>query len=326
MSIDRRLLGWGAFFILVGAIPLAVRANVLDPTLVERWPSLWPVLLIGWGVGLLLRRTPLEWIGGAVTAITFGVMGGGALATGFGGMSLVGGCTSNAPSQTFQTQQGTIAANGQLNIEFNCGTLAIQGAAGAEWSVSGTESNGRAPDVSTSGSTVSIEGASGGAFFSNVGRARWTVSVPTTPTLGVGFTLNAGEGQADLAGTSLSSVDLTVNAGSFRLGLDETTTLGDVNATVNAGAARILLSTGDRSVNLSLNAGSLDVCVPAGAPLLVDWSGALGSNNLDTSGLTKVDGNTWVSAGFDDAQPHMELHVSANAGSFGLDADGSCDA
>ncbi len=28
----------------------------------------------------------------------------------------------------------------------------------------------------------------------------------------------------------------------------------------------------------------------------------------------------------DETQPHLELHVSANAGSFGLDIGGTCDA
>lgn len=67
--LDRRLLGWGLFFILVGAIPLATRAGLIDPELVSRWPSLWPLLLVAWGLGLLLRRTPVEWIGGALSVI-----------------------------------------------------------------------------------------------------------------------------------------------------------------------------------------------------------------------------------------------------------------
>ena len=77
MHIDRRLLGWGVFFILVGAIPLAVRGGFLDAERVVSWPSLWPVLLIGWGLGLLLRQTPIEWIGGGVTAVVLGLMAGG---------------------------------------------------------------------------------------------------------------------------------------------------------------------------------------------------------------------------------------------------------
>jgi hypothetical protein len=38
----------------------------------------------------------------------------------------------------------------------------------------------------------------------------------------------------------------------------------------------------------------------------------------------KIDDDTWSSIGFDAAQPHVELNVSANAGSFTLDTDTTC--
>jgi hypothetical protein len=326
MHIDRRLLGWGAFFILVGGIPLAVRAQMLDEGLVSRWPSLWPVLLIAWGLGLLLRRTPIDWLGGAAAAIVFGIMGGGALATGFGGVPVMSGCGGDASGTAFASQRGTFAGAGQLNVEFNCGTLVIGAVDGSDWTVSGTESAGRAPSVTSSGSTVSIKGASGGAFFQDVGESNWNVGVPRTPELGLGLTLNAGDGTADLAGATLSSISLTVNAGSFRLDLASATRVGDVNATVNAGDATVGLPAGDRSANLSLNAGNLDVCVPTGAAVRVRWSGTLGANDLDQSGLVKVDDTTWTSTGFVDSQPHLELHVTANAGSFGMAIGGTCNA
>ena len=325
--LDRRLLGWGVFFILVGAIPLATRAGLLDQAVVGRWPSLWPLLLVAWGVGLLLRRTPLEWIGGALSVTVFGVMGGGALAAGFGGVAGMGGCGGDQGGREFAAQRGTFAAAGQLNVELNCGSLVLGTADGSDWSVAGVEANGRAPKVVTDGSAVSIESESGGsAFGSGGGEARWTVVVPRAPELGLGLTLNAGEGAFELDGANLASVNLTLNAGSARLDLATTARLGDVNATVNAGSATIALPVGSRSANLSLNAGNLDVCLPAGTSLRVTWSGALGSNDLDDAGLVKVDGNTWTSPGFDAGQPHLELQVSANAGSFGLELGGVCDA
>lgn len=82
------------------------------------------------------------------------------------------------------------------------------------------------------------------------------------------------------------------------------------------------LPAGDHAVNVSINAGSL----PVGAPIRVQWSGALASNNFDANGLMKLDQNTWTSAGFDANQPHIELHVRANAGSFELQFGGSCGA
>ena len=325
MRVDRRLLGWGLFFILVGAIPLATRAGALDPEIVGRWPTLWPLLLIGWGVGLLLRGTPIEWVGGAITTIIFGLMGGGLLASGFAGAPISTGCGGRAPGTAFATQSGSIAGTGRLNIELSCGSLTVQPTSGSAWSISGTESEGKAPEIDVDGNDVDIEAGSRGSFFGNAGRTDWTVSVPTDPQLGLGITINAGEGSIAPAG-NLQSVNLTVNAGSALLELTHVETLGDVNATVNAGSATVYLPHGGRSSNLSLNAGSLTVCMAPGAPMRVAWGGALGSNDLDSAGLTKVDSNTWESPGLNTATPYLDLRVSANAGSFRLDLDGTCDA
>ena len=57
MHIRRGYLGWGVFLILVGAVPLAVRAGYLTDDQIGRLWSLWPLILIGIGVGLILRRT-----------------------------------------------------------------------------------------------------------------------------------------------------------------------------------------------------------------------------------------------------------------------------
>lgn len=325
MHIDRRLLGWGVFFILLGAIPLAVRGGYLAEEQVSSWFSLWPLLLIGWGLGLLLRRTPIEWIGGGVAAVVLGLMAGGALATGFNGVSGFGGCGGGEQGTAFAPQSGELATGGQINVAFSCGTVTLGAVDGTAWNVSGTGISGKAPRVEASGSSVSIE-TPDGSFFADTGQNNWTVGVPKAPTVGFGMTLNAGRGTADLTGANIASASLTVNAGSFDLDLAGAAQLGDVNGTVNAGEASINLPSGDRSGNLSLNAGSLEVCVPADTAMRVQWSGALGSNDLDDSGLTEIDDDTWVTTGFSESAPHLELRVSANAGSFDLTIGGVCNA
>lgn len=325
MHVDRRLLGWGVFFILVGGIPLAVRADLLDEQLVGQWPSLWPLLLIGWGIGLLLHRTPVDWIGGAIAAVTFGIMGGGLLATGASGVPIATGCSSNSPAVAFADRTGNLDAAAQVNLEFNCGALTVQAVDGNAWSLTGSDRDGRGPQVTSADSSLTIEPNDEGAFPGS-GRSLWNLSVPRSPAVTFGATLNAGEGTIELDGASISSTTITLNAGKLTLGLGATDTLGDVNATVNAGSAAVSLPAGSRSVNLSLNAGSLSVCVPTGAPLLVNWSGTLGSNNFASAGLVRLDDSTWTTAGFSDSQPHTELHVSANAGSFELRFGGPCDA
>ena len=325
MHIDRRLLGWGLFFILVGGIPLAVRANLLSASIVEQWPNLWPLLLIGWGVGLLLRNTPVEWLGGAVTAIVLGVMGGGLLATGMSGLPLATGCSSNQPMSAFQGRTGDLDSDAQINVEFNCGTLDVATGDGTMWSVAGSDRDGRGPDVTGSSSVVSIRPDSSIGFPGGI-RSDWKVTVPRAPNVGFGLTLNAGEGSVDLTGASVSSATITLNAGKLDLNMGAVSRAGDVNGTVNAGAAAITLDSGSRSVNLSLNAGSLQLCVPSGTPLRVRWSGTLGSNNLTAAGLTKVDDSTWTSPAYSPATPGAELNVSANAGSFELRLGGTCHA
>lgn len=325
MRVDRRLLGWGVFFILVGVIPLATRAGYLDSRVVGTWPSLWPILLIAWGIGLVLRRTRIEWLGGALAAVTLGLMGGGLLATGLAGAPISTGCGDVGGGTAFPTQTGAFGTSGRLNVELNCGSVALQAVDGSGWTVAGTETDGRAPRVRTDGSTVTIDDPERTAFFDR-GRTDWTVSVPRSPELGLGLTINAGSGTLDLDGATLSTVDATVNAGSARIDLGGAARLGDLNATVNAGSAVVLLPSGGRSVSMSLNAGSLDVCLAPATPVRVTWGGALGSNDFDEAGLTKVDNNTWESPGLNILAPFLELRVSANAGSFGLDTDGTCNA
>ena len=291
----------------------------------SRWPTLWPLLLIAWGVGLLLRGTPLDWAGGGLTAIAFGVMGGGALATGFSGVPAWTGCGGGAGGSAFAEQRGSFVGASQLNVEFNCGSLTVGAVDGSEWTVSGTGPDGRGPEIKTDGGTVSFEPDEEGSMFASGGRTAWSLGVPRDPTIGLGFTLNAGDATVALAGAKLSSANVTVNAGSAELDLSAAATLGDVNGTVNLGSATLRLPAGARSVNLSLNAGSLDVCLPPGTQLRVRWNGTLGSEDLAESGLNKVDDRTWVSSGFSELQGFTELQVSANAGSFDLDLSGGCD-
>ena len=325
MHIDRRLLGWGAFFILAGGIPLAVRAGLLDKALVSQWGSLWPLLLIGWGVGLLLRRTPVEWLGGALVAITFGIMGGGLLATGWSGFPIATGCTSSTPTTAFQARTGNLETTGQVDIDCNCGSLSLKMGDGSGWSLTGSDRDGHGPTVSSTGAQVTIKPDDSRAF-PDTGRSTWNLTLPRSPSLGLSLTLNAGDGRVDLAGARLSSANVTLNAGKLDIDLGAAAQAGDLGATVNAGAAAINLDATARAVSLSLNAGSIQVCLPAGAPIRATWSGTLGSNNFSAAGLIKTGDSTWTSSGFDEREPFTDLRVTANAGSFDLRFGGTCRA
>jgi hypothetical protein len=330
VHLDRRLVGWGLFFILLGAVPLLVRAGVIDGEAAGRWLLLWPLLLVGWGLGLVLRRTSIDWIGGAVTAVTLGLMGGGLIATGFGGIpgGALSSCGSAEAGAAFPTQTGSFGSAGKLDIEFDCGTLAVTTRDGADWQVGGTDADARGPDIQRATGTVTLRTAAtpDSIFRFDSRRASWAVTVPRAPVIDFGLTLNAGQGTVDLAGAHLGSVNLTVNAGTLDLALDEAASLASIDATLNAGSATLGLPKLDGAADFSLNAGSLTACIPEGAAVRVHWSGALAANDFDAIGLVRVDDSTWTSAGFDASRPHLELSVSANAGRFDLEIGGSCGA
>src|SRR6187551_2086577 len=102
MHIRRGALDWGVFLILAGAVPLAVRAGYLTNEQVGRLWSLWPLILVGIGLGLILRRTSFDFVGGLLIAGTFGLMVGGLLSAGMTGFvgfpgTACGSSTSGVP-------------------------------------------------------------------------------------------------------------------------------------------------------------------------------------------------------------------------------------
>ena len=82
MHIDRRLVGFGLFLITVGGVMVAVRQGVIsDDTARQAW-TLWPLILVGVGLSIVLAGRPGAAIGGLVLAVTFGAILGGVAATG----------------------------------------------------------------------------------------------------------------------------------------------------------------------------------------------------------------------------------------------------
>ncbi len=324
MHLDRRLVGWGLIFILIGAVPLAVNAGLLDSALVERWLELWPLLIVAVGVSILVARTRAAWLGTLFSALVIGTMAGGLVATGFHGVP-ISGC-GGGTAQPFPTQSGAFGTSGRLNLEFDCGELAVTTVDGSSWQLSGNDGAGFTPVVSTVGNVVSITPFHGSNALFSRGKVAWSLAVPRAPSLDFGMTLNAGSGTLDLSGATIASFNATVNAGSLDAALGSSAPSNAVNVTVNAGSATLSTGSSSGSLNLSLNAGSLNVCLPAGAAARVSWQGTLASHDLDSLGLVKVDDHTWTTRGFDAGQSHVELDVNANAGSFSLKLGGGCGA
>lgn len=327
MRIDRRLLNWGLFFVLLGAVPLAVRQGFVAEASLDRWWTLWPLFLIGAGLGLLLRRTPLAFVGGLLSAATIGVMGGALLATGFQGFDAPFVCGDERGAVAFAEQRGTFdGARVSVTVAMNCGDVVVDSAAGTGWQLTGADDDGRGPAIDASGNSLVIRSRDQDGPLSALGkRDRWDITLPTDPVLDVDLSVNAGSATATLDGTTLGTVTGSVNAGSMVVAAAQVAGLERLDIEVNAGSAAVDLPARSVRGSLSVNAGSIEVCTPpdAGVRFVMEDNFAAG-NNFAESGLTQR-GDAWESTNLASAAVRLEFDVDANAGSVTLNPEDGCD-
>jgi hypothetical protein len=327
MHLRRGYLGWGVFLIVTGAVPLLVRSGYLDGGQLDRVWELWPLILVGIGVGLLLRRTRFDFVGGLIVAATLGLMVGGLLSNGASAIA-GGGCGSDGATSTFPARDGSLTAtNGTVEIELDCGALAVDVGAGTGWKVQGRDDDAAGPEVSSDADSLSVKSRHGNAasWWVLNQRSTWDVTIPDTPRLDLDLQLNAGSSTVDLGGATIREVDLQVNAGSATIDLTDVKAIEGIGFDMNAGTLALTLPNLSMTGSIHANAGAVKLCAPAGVALRLETGSSLiSSYDYDGHGLVQ-DGTTWTTPGFDTASVRIDLRTEANAGSFVLDPEGGCD-
>jgi len=329
MHVNRGLLGWGVFFIALGAVPLAVQGGALDAATARRAWELWPLILIGAGLGLALRNTPAVALGNVVVGLTFGLMSGGLIVGGLGSAPVAfcgtTGNTDAAPGGRPLT--GTLGAGAGVDLSVNCGSLTLAPQAGTGWSIVWPAGTNRDPQVRTSSEKeLRVEMGTRSGFGVGDHAAHWDMALPADPTIDLSLSVNAGSAKALLAGAHISSLSASVNAGDARIDLSGAYGPTSVTGSANAGTLSIGLPEPSATLtgSLTANAGSVRICVPAGTPLRIKAGDEpLGSNNFAQRGLTQS-GNVWTRGAWDGAISRIDLTVSANLGSITLDPEDGC--
>ena len=325
MRIDRSFVGWGLFFILVGAIPLAVRGGALTADqVVDSW-RFWPLIVVGVGLGLILRRTPLEALGGLLIAGTSGVMVGGLLAAGSAGFS-GDFCGQVERAVSFPSQSGVLVDNAAVELTLDCGDLAVTTAAGTGWSVEGEDRTPGGPEIRSDDSQLVVRSADGERGpLDFVGRhATWRIALPADTQIAVHAEVNAGSSSFDLHGANLDSLDLELNAGSAIVDLGAVHVVDEIAIQMNAGSLGLTLPSTSTHGSIEVNAGSVDICAPPGVALRLRTNDSIiTSYDYDGRGLVQ-NGSTWVSTDYDTAAQRIDLVTEGNAGSFTLDPEEGC--
>ncbi len=288
MRINRSLLNWGVFLIALGGIPLAVDQGWLESDIASELGQLWPLILVGIGLGLILRWTPLSWFGGAVVAATFGLIFGAAavslrdndLTTVQGIIpAIASGACANGDLGTETTSGEGIASSGSfaLDLSLPCGELSVARAAETTWRVDAAHEAGDAPridetedETGTTGLRVRYEDDGDLAFIGRQTRSRWDVLVPAAATLTVQATLDATKGIIEGGPGPVARLQATLNASDATLDLAqaETPETAVIELTLNASDGRLLLPMGTTRTSVDAQrvvAGGVCAIVAGGA-------------------------------------------------------------
>jgi hypothetical protein len=327
MHIRRGYLGWGVFLILAGAVPLAVRSGYLSDDQIGRLWTLWPLILVGIGVGLILSRTRFDFIGGLIVAATLGLMAGGLLSSGIGTLS-TGACGQDAGTSAFPSREGTFSATGgSVDVEIDCGNVTLGAVAGDGWRVEGQDADGIGPDIEATGTTVRVrpQDDDGQPFWALGERDTWQISVPQAVPVDIDVQLNAGQATVDLSGALVGALALQLNAGAATVDLESAEAVRGIDIQLNAGSLGVTLPRVSTTGTIHANAGAVRLCAaPDVALKLHTGQSIVASYDYAGHGLEQ-DGSTWSTPGFDTAPLKIELTTEANAGSFVLDPEDGCD-
>lgn len=316
MHIRRGLLFGGLFFITVGAIELLVRAGTIDANRLDEAWKLWPLILVGLGIAILLGRSRVAVVGTIIAAITVGAIVGGAIASGGGWIATITDCGGNQPTDQTTSEAGGFSGPSTIDLSIRCGTLTFGTDSGSGWTF-GAAYRGPEPILEGTANTLDIKVPEG----TGVRRQDWTITAGTQTLSELKVQANAASGTIALSGAKLAGFDLQTNAGDVIV--DGTgASIHGLEVQVNAARARITLDV-DTSGELQVNAGSIELCLPKDASVQLDVADQITfATNLAESGLNHS-GTTWTRAGLASGAP-IDLHIEGNAASLTLDPVGGC--
>src|SRR5262249_16309251 len=155
------------------------------------------------------------------------------------------------------------------------------------WSVHATY-RGDAPSVDAGADHLDVTSPSSGDRNQS-----WTIGLPPSQVRSLEITANAATTKADVGAATLDELRGDLNAADFRVAA-AAATVDKVALTMNAGRIRLTLGAGSTTGSLSVNAGAIDLCVPATAGLKLNVEEQLTFvTNLSSRGLAK-DGDVWT--------------------------------
>jgi hypothetical protein len=320
MRIDRRLLYWGMFLVAIGSVVVVADLGSLDAGPIADALGLWPFAIIAIGIGIVLRRSRYNLAGGMLAAAAPGLLLGG----GFALLPRVPvECVPHeASSGGAATQESAFDGPARIAVTAGCGSLMVNTAPGGRWSFDGGNASSRAPMVTASAQSLSIDAAgTEGWHHHGVRRDNWRLTLPTSVIEDLSVVVNAGEGRIGLPGARIGTLDVTTNAAKTTVDLSETS-MTNLSGTVHLGLLSVRLpADADVTGSMEVDAGALELCAPPELGLRVRQSGGLSGTSVN--GVRQPDGG-WQSANYASAAHRADLTVDVTLGNVEINPIGEC--
>jgi hypothetical protein len=318
MKVAKGRLNWGVFFILLGAVPLAYHQGVVTQSQLGDVWRLWPLVVVGIGVGFILSRTPAYFVGGLIVAATFGLM--------FGSLFTIGpnvGCGHNGGPATTASQSGAFDGPASVDLTLQCGTAVVTASSDGQWHVDTASTAGHNASITSTPTSVAVKTDQSGSHWFDLGFDTWTVALPGQSQLSLHADMDLGDARYDLRGATLTSATFNMNLGNLRVDLTGAS-VQNLTVETNLGAAAVELDAAtDLTADLKTSLGSLKVCVPSELGVQVKSTDSLSSTDLGHFGMVRV-GDLWQSPNYQTAAHKASLTVNTSLGSFELKSSGGC--
>ena len=319
MRVNRALLFAGVFLAALGGVLVAADLRSVDtPTLTDVL-RLWPLAIVAIGLGLVLRRSRLRLPTLIAAAALPGVVLGSALAV---APRFVADCGVRGEPVSVASTAGSFDGPATVAIRTGCGSLDVTTAPGNGWTLDARNTAGRAPVVSRSARSLSIESsARDGAHLFDAGRDAWHLALPTSEIERLSLIAFAADARLDLPDARIDRLALTVNAS--RVHVDATTAaISELSGVVNVGALAIRLpATSDLVGTVRVGGGSVRICAPPGLGLRIRVTGT--AEQLDVHGVRQTR-SIWENPDYASAMHRAELTITAHFGAIEIDPIGGC--
>lgn len=318
MRVAKGRLNWGVFFVVLGAVPIALRQGIVAQSDIDDLWRLWPLIFVGIGIGFILSRTRAYFIGGLIVAVTLGLI--------FGSFFSIGpnvGCDHGSGSVTSVSQSGSFSGPASVQLTLRCGTADITTSSDSSWHVDATNDGGHNPDISSTATSVTVESDKQVGDWLNRGDDTWKIALPEEPQLDLTTSMDLGEATYRLSGATLSSATFNMSLGTLHVDLTEAR-LQHLTVSASLGATYVELDgSSDLTGDIKTSLGSFRLCAPPELGLQIKSNDSLSATSFGNLGMYRT-GDVWQTPNYQTAAHKATLTVDTSLGSFELQSSGGC--